>query len=178
MTESCINAFQGTNFLYVKETVNKGMGVFTIKQYKTGEKLLNFKGNIVDVDEVEDHAKYLQIGNRLFIGSSGEPDDFINHSCEPNCGLAQIEGQTILIAIKDIQPYEELTFDYSTWMSGDHWEMECLCGTVCCRKKVRDFKYLPIPIQKFYIDLGVVPDFVLNESITDQKKSFLSHDFI
>lgn len=32
----------------------------------------------------------------------------LNHSCEPNCGML---GQTLIIAMRDIGPGEELCFD-------------------------------------------------------------------
>ena len=35
---------------------------------------------------------------------------FINHSCEPNVGFA---GNTVLVAMRDISPGEELTTDYA-----------------------------------------------------------------
>jgi SET domain-containing protein len=50
---------------------------------------------------------------------------FINHSCEPNVGFA---GNTVLVAMRDIGPGEELTTDYALF--DDHGEMmECRCGT-------------------------------------------------
>ena len=54
---------------------------------------------------------------------------FINHSCEPNVGFA---GNTILVAMGDIGPGEELTTDYALF--DDHDEMmECQCRTASCR---------------------------------------------
>ena len=155
--------------LFLQETDGKGQGVFTIRHYEAGEKVLLFKGNIVDLDEVEDHGKYLQVGKRHFLGSSGEADDFINHSCEPNCGVTMRQGKILLISIRAIQPKEELTFDYSTWMAYDYWEMDCICGNAHCRKRIKDFKYLPGELRQKYIDLNVVPDYVLRETQSRQK---------
>ena len=54
---------------------------------------------------------------------------FINHSCEPNVGFA---GNTVLVAMRDIAPGEELTTDYA--MFDDNGEsMACGCGTAACR---------------------------------------------
>ena len=54
---------------------------------------------------------------------------FINHSCEPNVGFA---GNTVLVAMRDISPGEELTTDYALF--DDHDEvMDCHCGTPSCR---------------------------------------------
>lgn len=150
--------------LFLQEADGKGQGVFTLEHHEAGEKILGFKGNIVDLDEVEDHGKYLQVGKRVFLGASGDIDDFVNHSCEPNCGVALRQGKILLISIHEIQPKEELTFDYSTWMAYDYWEMHCICGNPHCRKKIKDFKYLPRDLKQKYIDLNVVPDYVLREN--------------
>lgn len=162
-------AFRGGKSLFLQNTDGKGQGVFTLAHYEVGEKVLSFKGNIVDLDEVDDHGKYLQVGKRHFLGSSGEADDFINHSCEPNCGVTMRHGKILLISIREIQPKEELTFDYSTWMAYDYWEMDCICGNTHCRKKIKDFKYLPGELRQKYIDLNVVPDYVLRENQYQQK---------
>jgi SET domain-containing protein len=56
---------------------------------------------------------------------------FINHSCEPNVGFA---GNIVLVAMRDIDPGEELTTDYALFDDdGGGGEMECRCGTASCR---------------------------------------------
>ena len=55
----------------------------------------------------------------------------INHSCGPNCETQNIRGRIWVIALRDIAPDEELTydygFDYSEWQ--DH---PCRCGAKEC----------------------------------------------
>jgi SET domain-containing protein len=56
----------------------------------------------------------------------------INHSCNPNCE-AWIVGRKIIIhALRDIQPGEELTFDYGFEVDcyEDH---PCRCGAADCK---------------------------------------------
>lgn len=65
------------------------------------------------------------------------------------------------MAIKDIEKGEEITWDYSTTMDEDIWEMDCNCGSKKCRKRIRDFKYLPKEIKERYVKLGIVPDYNL-----------------
>lgn len=64
----------------------------------------------------------------------------INHSCEPNVG---IDGSRCFVAIRDIAPEEELTFDYSITDDESDWEMTCLCGSTHCRKTVRAIQNTP-----------------------------------
>jgi uncharacterized protein len=54
---------------------------------------------------------------------------FLNHSCEPNVGFA---GNTVLVAMRDISPGEELTTDYALFDDYDG-SMECQCMTSSCR---------------------------------------------
>jgi hypothetical protein len=86
-------------------------------------------------------------------------DDFVNHSCEPNAGL-NIQGMdVVLLAIRDIEPDEEIYFDYSTTMDEDDFEMICHCKKPSCRKVIRDFKHLPADRKRFYLSKGVVPEY-------------------
>ncbi|MEM3091465.1 MAG: SET domain-containing protein [Candidatus Pacearchaeota archaeon] len=143
-----------------------GKAVFANKNFKKGEEIIEFKGKIFTYEqlpesynEVEDH--YVQIDKNLYMGPSGNLDDFFNHSCNPNSGL-KIEGKrVILIAIENIKKGEEITWDYSTTMDENDWEMDCMCQSKKCRKKVKDFKYLPKKIQQKYIQLRVVPKYIL-----------------
>ena len=55
----------------------------------------------------------------------------INHSCAPNCETRNLRGRIWIIALRDIAPGEELTydygFDYSEWR-----EHRCRCGASGC----------------------------------------------
>ena len=143
-----------------------GKAVFANKDFKKGEEIIEFNGKLftyeqlpIPYDEVEDH--YVQIDKNLYMGPSGGVDDFFNHSCNPNSGIKIKGKRVILIAIKDIEKREEITWDYSTTMDEDEWEMECICESKNCRKRIRDFKYLPKKIQQKYIKLGIVPKYIL-----------------
>lgn len=142
-----------------------GKGVFAIKPFAKGEVILQAKGPILDYDDFEDGSyedcHCLQIGERTYIGSSGDIDDFVNHSCDPNAGYRIVGERADLIAIRDIQPGEEITFDYSTSMHNDANEMDCACGAPQCRGRIHDWQYLPPELKSHYIKLGIVPDFLL-----------------
>lgn len=152
--------------LIVKNTKN-GRGVFANRDFKDGETIFEFHGNFYTYEElptpyneVKDH--YVQIDENLYMGPSGDLDDFFNHSCEPNSGL-KINGKKVfLIAIKDIKKDNEITWDYSTTMDEANWEMDCNCDSKNCRGRIRDFKYLSPNIQKKYLDLGIVPEYITN----------------
>ena len=146
----------------------KGKSVFADKPFARGEFICEFTGVIVTKNEYlqchdPQNNHYLQVDEDHFLGPSNEADDLINHSCNPNCGLVYQSDGIRLVAIRDIPRGEELTFDYSTTMDEDCWEMSCLCGDDKCRRVVRDFKHLPKSLQHKYITLGVVPAYLVKK---------------
>jgi hypothetical protein len=150
--------------IIVLET-EKGKAVFAGRDFASREFICEFTGSIHTKEEyarLHDPCNnhFLQIDEGHFLGPSNEVDDLFNHSCNPNCGLEYRDGVIRLVAIRPIQKGEELTFDYSTTMDEDCWEMECRCGEENCRRLVRDFKHLPYEVQQKYLVLGVVPGFI------------------
>ena len=143
-----------------------GKAVFANKDFKKGEEIIKFRGQPMKRRElpeliVPEDDRYIQVGKDKYLGPSGDFDDFFNHSCNPNSGIKIIGKRVILIAIKDIKKEKEVTWDYSTTMNEDEWEMDCMCKSKNCRKKIRDFKYLPKEIQQKYIELEIVPKYIL-----------------
>ncbi len=147
--------------VYTMETKKKGTGVFASSNIRKGSAVLKMYGDIVDLEKVWDHARFLQVADRLFLGPSGLADDYVNHSCEPNCGIIQVNDEYIMKAVKDIEMGQEITFDYSTWMNNDYWKMECRCDSANCRKLILDFAYLDVDLQDIYIKMEIVPNFVI-----------------
>jgi hypothetical protein len=68
---------------------------------------------------------------------------FINHSCDPNCETEEIDGKVWIIALRDIAPGEELTYDYNLY-DGDEDEARCNCGAKSCRSTM----YAPEEIRR------------------------------
>lgn len=101
----------------------------------------------------------LQIGQELYIDPE-DPGRRLNHSCAPNAGIMR---DFDVVAIRDIKKSDEITIDYSTTMDEDIWVMECQCGGDNCRRTIKDFKCLPRDLQKKYLSLGVVQNFIANK---------------
>jgi uncharacterized protein len=118
----------------------KGMGIFAVDAIPAGVTVAGFGGSVVDRaeldaldEEIRIHA--LQIDDDLFIASAPPFDDadFVNHSCDPNCGIV---GSVLLVTMRGIEAGEELCFDYAMTDSDDYDEFECSCGTSRCRGTV------------------------------------------
>lgn len=109
---------------------------------------------------VHRESNYVQIGFDLYIYPE-PPSRFLNHSCDPNTGVRET---TEIIALARIEAGVELTFDYSTSMAEDSWEMDCSCAAANCRGRIRDFKYLPAARRRYYIEHDAVGEFCIESA--------------
>lgn len=137
-----------------------GKGVITLVKVLPKTVIFEFKGDKFTRDTlVHDNAQILQVGKDKFLGPSGDFDDYINHSCNPNCGLVIVANRAFLVALHTITANSEITFDYSTSSNDtlDQWKMNCKCGHFKCRKVISGYQYLDDSIKKYYENLGVVP---------------------
>ena len=69
----------------------------------------------------------------------GNLSRFLNHSCTPNC-KAQVwsvndQPRIAISSLRDIKPYEELTFDYNC-TSKSTSKFTCKCQSKNCRKNI------------------------------------------
>jgi uncharacterized protein len=150
--------------IYVDNTKHNGKGLFAKKDIKSKEKIIIFSGKLmhwnelikINNEKIKDNS--LQINKTDFMVSKGKLN-FLNHSCNPNAGIFISGKKVILKAIKDIKKDDEITFDYSTNMYDDGWNMKCNCKSKNCRSVVREFKQLPKNVKENYIKLGIIPDY-------------------
>lgn len=152
---------------YLKVTESKnGKGVFTDVEIPANTPILEVKGQIYKDKDIShlDPAYVLQVGYTSYIGPSGGVDDYVNHSCSPNCYLNIVGNRAILYSLYLIPRGAELTFDYSTSSTDtlDVWKMDCKCNSFKCRKVISGFQYLDENLKKEYISKGMVPMFLTN----------------
>ena len=147
----------------IKESAH-GLGVFALRVFQANDPILQYGGEVISSrssQEVDEADHCLQIGPDTFLGPSGEADDYLNHSCEPNSAVV-LEGlSATLIALRKILPNEEIVNDYSLTVDEVGWEMQCTCGTPKCRGVIKSFRELPKVWQDHYKRLRVVPQFIL-----------------
>jgi hypothetical protein len=81
------------------------------------------------------------------------PERYINHSCDPNVYVATLDGERVVIALRDISAGEEIAYDYCINGGGDTlWT--CHCGAGRCRRTIHsDFFHLPAQLQLEYLPL-------------------------
>lgn len=147
--------------VYISES-SLGKGVFAKVPIEPRETAFYLTGKLIRFDEAAAavQGEYtIQIGVDRYVDPYS-PARYLNHSCEPNAGFVD---EIRLIALRQIVPGEEIRFDYSTTMLERYWELDCFCGSARCRGRIQDFDLIPESIQRKYLRLGIVQDFILNE---------------
>ena len=119
-----------------------GLGLFATKPIKKGTRIIRYFGPLLDCDKEEDDAienKYLfQLTNRWTIDGSVRENiaRYINHSCRPNAesDVKPRKRKVFIRAIKNIEPGEEINYDYGTDYFKEYLKpIGCLCAA--CEKK-------------------------------------------
>lgn len=146
-----------------------GKALFSLKKIDVRKKIFDFlPANIYSYEELKktpafDQDLYIQIGNNKYLGPSGQFDDYINHSCDPNTAVVLNGNWPFLISIKEIKKGDELTYDYSTTIADEWYTMNCSCHNLNCRKTIGSFERLPPEFKKKYIALGIIPEYLLKK---------------
>ena len=129
-----------TTKYYIKTSSQHGKGVFARAAISAGELVLVFSGSRLHRSQVDFEDYHLQVEEDYYIGPSGGADDFVNHSCQPNCGF---QDGLNLVALRAIATDEEFTWDYSTAIDEEGYPgFPCCCGASLCRSEVRSFRNL------------------------------------
>ncbi|MGE4130427.1 MAG: SET domain-containing protein [Bdellovibrionales bacterium] len=126
-----------------------GRAVFATGLIKKGEHVASFDGPIYHEDDewppgIDNHV--IQIGPHSWRDSKGLARN-INHSCDPNCG---VKGRFNIVAMRDIQPGEQITWDYEMTEKSWWWRLRCQCGSSDCRKWIGNYARMPKPIRARY----------------------------
>lgn len=117
-----------------------GYGVFARVPVDKGDLLVLWGGRILSESELDPEMPYftqrvLQIEEGLYMLQPEplEPSDYFNHSCAPNAGFS---GQIALVAMRDLEPGEEVCFDYAMCDGSPYDEFICTCGSQNCRGNI------------------------------------------
>lgn len=133
-----------------------GTGVFAASLLRAGESVIEYKGKRLQPAQADDlygdggesgHTFLFTLNERYVIDGNqqGNSARWINHSCAPNCQALVVESasgdlrrdRVVIDALRDIQPGEELTYDYGITLDVPHsarlkklWA--CRCGAPQC----------------------------------------------
>jgi hypothetical protein len=119
-----------------------GLGLFATKPIKKGTKIIRYFGPLLDSKKKKDDAienKYLfELNNRWTIDGSVRKNvaRYINHACRPNAesDVKPRKRKVFIRAIKNIEPGEEINYDYGTdYFKAYLKPIGCKCDA--CEKK-------------------------------------------
>ncbi len=161
-----------TNHLHieVRNSPIHGKGVFALKPIAKGEILHQMKGKKVGFFKCLwlILTKQVQIDMPLQIDKNSyfildKFSESFNHSCEPLCAITE---KNEIIAIKNIEVGDELTYDYAMTVLPSfytkNWKMPCGCAAKTCRKNVLTAKHIPDAQLSQYIRENQMQTFMRN----------------
>ena len=122
-------------------------GLFATQDIKQGTRILQYIGEKIASKE---RAHRLAAGNAYIFhlnyryALDGETLEntarYINHSCAPNCEVEKTNGTLWIVALRDIQAGEELSYNYG-YDAKHYANHPCNCGAANCCGYILDQQY-------------------------------------
>jgi SET domain-containing protein len=133
----------------IRESGIQGLGAFATRHIPPGVRLIEYAGERLTPEQAQarypdgddrHHTFLFAIDDEVVIDASvnGNEARFINHSCAPNCDAVIDDGRIWIETIHDIEPGEELAYDYAYILEERHSpaakaRYPCHCGAITCR---------------------------------------------
>ncbi len=139
-----------SDLIEVRRSNVHGLGVFAAKRIPKGTRIIEYVGERVSHDEADrryeekdandSHTFLFIVDSKTVIdaGVDGNDARFFNHSCDPNCESTVEKRRVYIESIRDVEPGDELTYDYQIQREDDDPEnidevFACRCGFAKCR---------------------------------------------
>jgi len=136
--------------IQVRRSGVHGKGVFALRPIAKGERIVEYTGRVITWKQAEkqhphdeddpQHTFFFHIDDKRVIdgGDGGGSARWINHSCGPNCEADENDGRVWIRALRDIEPGEELNYDYGLVLEERQTKKvkklyACRCGARKCR---------------------------------------------
>jgi SET domain-containing protein len=135
----------------VKRSGVHGKGVFARRAIAAGARVIEYRGELISWPEAlrrhphdpaqPQHTFYFHVDDERVIDAKygGNAARWINHGCAPNCeSEVSDDGRVYIRALRDLQPGEELFYDYGLVIDARRTrklerEYACRCGAADCR---------------------------------------------
>lgn len=121
----------------VRQSRIHGTGVYAEEPIAKGTKIIHYAGEKIPATEgdrrCETNNFILKLDDHWDLDGTigGNEAQFINHSCSPNTDVFPEGGVAWIIAIRDIEAGEELSYDYD--FEKDDNPVKCTCSSPECR---------------------------------------------
>ena len=126
--------------LIVKSSSLHGAGVYTTAPIKKGARVLEYTGPRLSSKACEGMYADTEVTYMFAMDDPNVIIDgfgmaaFVNHTCDPNCETDQIDDSIWILALRDIESGEELTYDYNLFDGDPGEKAPCYCGLKGCRR--------------------------------------------
>jgi SET domain-containing protein len=127
--------------LAVRPSLIDGKGCYATRLFPRGRKIAEYTGERISRREVARRLRTRRHGIlricaldsywSLDGARGGNGTHYINHSCRPNAYMRTTRGHILFMALRDIQPDEEITVDYVMTLHPD--TKRCHCKAPGCR---------------------------------------------
>jgi SET domain-containing protein len=125
--------------LSIRKSPIDGKGCFATQLFPKGKKIAEYTGERISRREVARRTRTRRKHRVCAIdlywsidgARGGNGTHYINHSCQPNCYMRTTRGHLLFMALRDIQPGEEITCDYISTHHPDTYR--CRCKSPDCR---------------------------------------------
>jgi len=129
----------------VRQSGVHGRGVYATQFISEGTRIIEYTGQRVaweaaPDDDNDPHTFNFGLENGEVINAEigGNDARWINHSCDPNCEAIEEDDRIFIYAMRDIEPTEELFYDYAMEIDEPITEKSkkkfaCRCGSSNCR---------------------------------------------
>ena len=136
--------------IQVRKSDVHGRGVYALQFIRRGTRIIEYTGErtsweAAPNDENDPHTFNFGLDNGQVINPlvGGNDARWINHSCDPNCETAEEDDRIFIDAMRDIQPGEELFYDYALEIDEPITEeakrkYACYCCSPTCRGTMLD----------------------------------------
>ena len=134
----------------IRSSPIQGSGAFATERIRKGTRLIEYAGERLTPEEADarypddergrHHTYLFAIDDDVVVDAAVNGNDarFINHSCDPNCDAVIDDGRIWIETIRDVEPGEELAYDYAYILEERHSpaakrRFPCNCGSPKCR---------------------------------------------
>ena len=148
----------------VRRSPRHGRGVYAKRVVAAGTRIIEYTGELIseaegerryptlpDGHEEPEHTYLLTLDEKRVIDANvgGNEARFINHSCEPNCEPIAYGDHMWIVAVRMINPGEELAYDYAIELDERHTparkrRFPCRCEARRCRGSLLKPKGQPL----------------------------------
>jgi SET domain-containing protein len=107
--------------LMIRSSAIHAAGCYTTSAIRKRARVVEYTGPRIQKAEADRLYEDSPITYLFGIGSRSTVIDghgaamFLNHSCDPNCETDEIGDRVWILALRDIAPGEELTYDYNLY---------------------------------------------------------------